>query len=191
MPPQASCNSKNIRRTRVSKGAAARRETATPRGFRFHVNAGRATANGIHARQLGGGPLQGIVNAVEMILRIGLDARIPGHLFAEDHFAIHHAPRICDRSRPGRNRCGSLPDGGPAAWPFLFPRDVLEACCFDCEWPAMDALPDEFPIEGARSFGRVNAAQVFGDSRIRRRSSPGVRPFATAGTSAAARCSGG
>src|SRR6202162_5177316 len=30
----------------------------------------------------------------------------------------------------------------------------------------MYALTDEFPIEGARSFRRINASEVFGDARI-------------------------
>ena len=56
--------------------------------FVVHVHAGRAAADGIHARQVRGGALQGIVDAVEVILRVGLRAGVPGHLVAEDHLAI-------------------------------------------------------------------------------------------------------
>jgi hypothetical protein len=89
MPPQAACSSKNRRRTRLSNSPAARRGRASPRAPRYgHVHARGAAADGVDARQVGGGAPQRIVDAVEVILRIGLRAGVPGHLIAEDHLAI-------------------------------------------------------------------------------------------------------
>ncbi len=53
-----------------------------------HVDARGATADGIDARQMGGGALQRIVDAVVVILRVALYRRIPGNLIAEDDLAI-------------------------------------------------------------------------------------------------------
>src|SRR5262245_13603966 len=40
-----------------------------------------------------GGFLEGIHDAIEMVLRVGLKVRVPNGLFAEDHFAIDES---CD-----------------------------------------------------------------------------------------------
>ena len=54
------------------------------------VHARGAAADGIDARQVRGGAPQRIVDAVEVVLRVGLRARAPRHLVAEDDFAVDH-----------------------------------------------------------------------------------------------------
>src|ERR1017187_2675010 len=56
--------------------------------FVGHVDAGGRAANGIDARQVGGGAVQGIVDAVVVILRVALHGGVPGDLVAEDDLAI-------------------------------------------------------------------------------------------------------
>ena len=56
--------------------------------FVGHIDARGGTADGIDARQVGGGALQGIVDAVVVILRVALYGRVPGDFIAEDDFAI-------------------------------------------------------------------------------------------------------
>ena len=91
MPPHASRSSKNRRRTRLSNSSRGTRAVERPHPHLVvHVHARGAAADGIHARQVRGGPPQRIVDAVEMILRIGLRAGVPRHLVAEDHLAIGH-----------------------------------------------------------------------------------------------------
>ena len=58
-----------------------------------HIDARSTAANGIHARQMCGCFLQRIHDAIEVILRIGLEVRIPFRLLAEHNFAINH--RCC------------------------------------------------------------------------------------------------
>ncbi len=54
------------------------------------VDAGRAAADGIHPGQFGGGRLEGGHDLAVVILGVGVLARLPDDLFAEDRLAIHH-----------------------------------------------------------------------------------------------------
>ena len=56
--------------------------------FVVHIDARGAAADGIDARQVRGGALQRIVDAVEVILRVALYRGVPGDLVAEDHLAV-------------------------------------------------------------------------------------------------------
>ena len=77
-PPHSLLRSKKMRRMRdleiVGRHAAEERGHAH---FVVHINARGAAADGVHARQVRGGALQRVVDAVEVILRVALEIRIP------------------------------------------------------------------------------------------------------------------
>ena len=54
------------------------------------VDAGGAAADGVQARQLRGGAADGVQDALVVVVRIALVARVPDHLLAEDGFAVDH-----------------------------------------------------------------------------------------------------
>jgi hypothetical protein len=58
--------------------------------FVVDVDARGAAADGVHARQMGGGAAQRIVDAVEVVLRVGLRARVPATSSLKTTFAVDH-----------------------------------------------------------------------------------------------------
>src|SRR5579863_5443385 len=101
-----------------------------------------------------------------MILRIGLDAGVPGHFFAKDHFAIHQRGAFAIACAQIETNAAAFQMAAERCGYFFFRWSVLEGGGLDGEWKAVHALTNELPVEGARSAGCVNAAQVIGDMRI-------------------------
>src|SRR5450432_2284817 len=106
------------------------------------------------------------MDAIEVVLGVGLDAGIPGNFVAEDQFAI--CPRGAFTIARAQVKANAIAIQMPAqrCGGFSFRGSVLKGSGLDSQWPAMHALADEFPIESARSRGRVDATQIFGDARI-------------------------
>src|SRR6185436_1521800 len=52
------------------------------------INPGGTASDGVHARQMGGGALQGIHDLIEVPLWIGLGARVPRDFLAKNRLAI-------------------------------------------------------------------------------------------------------
>ena len=69
------------------------RDAAEERGdldLVVYIYAGGAAADGVDTGQVGGGALKGILYALEVILGVGLEVRIPDDFFAEDDLAVMH-----------------------------------------------------------------------------------------------------
>ena len=56
--------------------------------FVVHINARRTAADGIHPRKVRGGAFQRIVDALDVIVRIALEIRIPDDFLGKHHLAI-------------------------------------------------------------------------------------------------------
>ena len=56
--------------------------------FVVHIDAGRTATDGIDPRQVRCGAFQRVMDALDVIVRIALEIRIPSDFFGEDHLAV-------------------------------------------------------------------------------------------------------
>ena len=101
-----------------------------------------------------------------MILRVGLDARVPRRLVAEYHFPIHHRRALAVARPQVETDPVSFQVAAQRRRRFAFLGHIFEAHAFDGHRPAIDALAHELMIERARSSGRIHRAQKVGQPRL-------------------------
>ena len=118
---------------------------------------------------MGGGALQGVVDALVMILRITFDGGSPRDFVAEDHFAIDHGGALAVagaeiEADPAAIQMAAERSGGLALGGAGVVGDTLER-----HRAAVDAVGDELVIEGARARRGVDRAEILaiGDGRQR------------------------
>ncbi len=159
-----------VRKRGAARGSRnrSRRHGAVERAhphFVVHVHARGAAADGIHPRQMRGRAPQRIVDAVEVVLRVGLRAGIPRHFLAEDHLAIRHRRALAVagaqvEADPVAVQVPAQRRGG-----FPLRRRGVEAALRERHRPPVDALAHELEIEGAGAFRRIHGAQIFAPVR--------------------------
>ena len=124
-----------------------------------HVGAGRAAADRVHPRQVGGGTPEGVHDLVDVPLRVRLVRRVPQDLLAEHHLAVDHGgglaiARTEVEADPAAIEMAAQGDGGLALGRELGLRDTD-----DLERDAEQLRPHERGVEDARGLGRVVPGQ--------------------------------
>ena len=109
-----------------------------------------------------GGAAQGIVNAVEVVLRIGLYARVPAHFFAEDHFAVDDGGAFAIARAQVETDAAAVQVAAQRRGSLAFHGRVFVGSALDGQRLAVNALAHKFVIEGAHAARTVDAAQIVG-----------------------------
>src|SRR6185436_8094774 len=112
--------------------------------------------------------LERVVDAVEVILRVGLLAGAPRHLIAEDDLAVDH--------RGALTIAGAEIEADPAAFEMAAERGggfpLVGAGVIrggdNLHRMAVDTVAHEIEVEGAGAGGRVDGAKVIGESGVAR-----------------------
>ena len=168
----------------VLRDAAVKRADAN---LVVHVDAGRAAPDGVDARQVRRRALQRIVDAVEVILGIGLAAGVPGHFLAEDHFAVDDGRGLAVARAQIEADAAAFEMPAERGDGFALLGHAIVIHVLDRRGAAVDALAHE--ADSRTRAGRRGSRRPGCSARCarRRRSGPCTRPSATAGISAGAR----
>ena len=118
---------------------------------------------------MGGGALQGIVDAVVVILRVALHGGVPGDLVAEDDFAIDDGGALAVAGAQVEADAAAIQVTAEGSGGFAFLGAGIVGHALDGHGAAVDAFAHEAVVEGARALGRVDGAEVIGDARLSRR----------------------
>ena len=92
-----------------------------------------------------------------------------GRLVAEDHLAVDDRGALAVAGAEVEADAAAVQVPAERRGGLALLRSGVEGGALDRHGPAVDALAHEVVVEGARAFGRVDAAQVFGDARLARR----------------------
>ena len=125
-----------------------------------HVGPGRAAADRIHPRQVGGGPPQGVHDLVDVPLRVGLVHRVPEDLLAEHDLAVDHGGGLAVagtevEADPAAVEVAAQRDGGLALG-----RELGLGDADDLERDAEQLRAHERGVEDAGGLRRVVPGQV-------------------------------
>src|ERR1017187_9941125 len=131
-----------------------------------HVDAGGTAADGIDARQMGGGPLQRIVHTVVVILGVALHGGVPGDLVAEDDFAFDDGGALAVAGAQVEADAAAIQVTAERRGGFALLGAGVIGHAVDGHGAAVDAFAHEAVVEGARALRRVDGAQVAGDARF-------------------------
>ena len=131
--------------------------------FVLDVDAGCGTTDGIDAREVGGGAGEGVADAVEVVLRIGLEVGVPGDFFGEDDFAIDDGGGFAIGAAEVEADAAAVEvttegGGGAVGW-----REFVYFAGDDLDGLAEHAGADGFAVEGLGTVGGVEGGEHGGE----------------------------
>jgi hypothetical protein len=121
--------------------------------FVGHIDARRRAADGINARQVGGSALQGIVDAVVVILRITLYGWVPRDFVAEDDPAIDDRGALAIAGSEVEADAAAVQMTAKGSGGFSFLRAGVIGHALDGHGAAVNPFAHELVVERARTTG--------------------------------------
>ena len=110
-------------------------------------DAGGGAADGVHARKMGGGAFQGVLDALNVVLRVLLEIRVPHDFFGENHFPVDHGGALAVGAAQVKADAVAVQIAAQRHGAGIFLRQFLHGYLLHLNRGAVNLLADEVPVK--------------------------------------------